>query len=279
MTHIELTYALIGAALICAARALRYLRKPQPRLTAAALRVAAEGGASDPSCGARTRADARTIAESPQHAAIWAAIVLLAALALATPAHATLITNGTPGTNVPGLLVSSHLGAEYFNLPTAETIQGFEFDVQEFEGATPSSLTYYLYNNSGFFPGSQIATGTNPSISKQFLFDGGNTAVSEVLYDVTLNSPVTLNPGTYWIGAVFTSGGFATWMGTVAWNSGQLDAGAPLGTTNWNLNAVQLYLGVQETPPVSSSTPEPGTMALGAAALSALLWRRYRVRC
>jgi hypothetical protein len=206
-----------------------------------------------------------------------ATTITLTTLLLVSPAaHATLLTNGTPSTAGEGLTVNTFMGAESFMLSIAETVQAIEFAEEEFVPGFTDTLNYAIFDNSGFFPGTMVAQGSNPVLSTTYLVNGGNTGVSDLLFDFNLNTPVTLQPGTYWVGINFSGSQFAEWLATTTPNS-QLSAGAPAGTTNWNLDAVQLYIGVSSTPLVR--TPEPGsTLFVGVGMMLVMAgYRRRRV--
>jgi PEP-CTERM motif len=196
-----------------------------------------------------------------------AGILLTLMLLSAGPALATTSFNGTPGTGGGGLAIETFVGAESFNLSSTETIRGVEFAGELF--SAPGTLNWYIFNNNGFFPGSVLAQGQNPALSvtpfSQFIS----------IVDFNLNTPVTLSAGTYWVGLNFPTQ-FVVWGETTTPGS-QLSAGdpAPLGSGNWNLDAVQLYLGISETPLVA---PEPGSVLLVGMGSIGLVWRRYRNR-
>ncbi len=172
--------------------------------------------------------------------------------------------------------MTSFEGAEYFTLSAPETIQGIEFADQEFSGFN-DTLNYFIYANSSPFPGALLAQGSNPSLVKSFIVNGGTQSESIAKYDFNLIAPLTLNAGTYWVGLNFSGGGFAVWDSTTTPNN-QLSAGTPAGTTNFNLDAVQLYLGVSDTPLAPVSAPEPGTILFVSLGLAVLLWQRARAR-
>ncbi len=173
-------------------------------------------------------------------------VFLLAAMSL--PAWGTLTFNGTPGTGGGGLVIETFVGAESFTLSGTETIEGVEFAAEIF--APPGELDWYIFGNSAPFPGAELASGANPALTvtpfSQFIS----------IIDFNLNTPVTLNAGTYWVGLNMPSQ-FVVWGETTTPNA-QLSAGEPI-SGSWNLDAVQLYLGISDQPLV---TPEPGSMLL-----------------
>jgi PEP-CTERM motif len=182
-------------------------------------------------------------------------------LLLVGSVHATTSFNGTPSTGGGGLVIESFVGAESFTLSSAETIEGVEFAGEIF--SAPSTLDWFIYGNSAPFPGSVIAQGQNPALTvtpfSQFIS----------IMDFNLNTPVSLSAGTYWIGLNFPTQ-FVSWGATTTPNN-QLSAGEPVGTNNWNLDAVQLYLGISDTPLVA---PEPESVLLVGMGALGLMWRR-----
>ena len=82
--------------------------------------------------------------------------------------------------------------------------------------------------------------------------------------------PLDLNAGTYWVALNFTNTSqFVVWQETVQDTFPPYAAGAPAGTTNFNLSAIQLYLGISDTPLVTAA-PEPASFALAGLALAGL---------
>jgi len=199
--------------------------------------------------------------------------LMAAALLLTASANATLIANGTPSTNGGGLVMSSFLAAESFTISSAISLQAVEFADTEFSPAFNDTLSYYVFDNNGFFPGNLLAQGTNPLLKKTFLVNGGSTAISTVLYDFNLNSPVNLSPGTYWIGLNFSGAQQGVWDSTTTPNA-QLSVSEPFGTNNWVLQADQVYVGICATPLVASAAPEPGSLLLGGLGIIAFALHR-----
>ena len=174
--------------------------------------------------------------------------------------------------------MSSFEAAESFTLSAGETIRGIEFADEDFAPSFSGTLNYYIYSNSGFFPGTLLAQGSNPALSRSFVMNGGTQGVSIVRDDFNLITPLSLNPGTYWVGLNFSGGSFSVWDETTTPNA-QLSAGTPVGTMNFNLDAVQLYLGISDTPLAPVAAPEPGSILLAGLGLAAaLVWHRGRVR-
>ena len=204
--------------------------------------------------------------------------VIVAAMTLwATPGHSALITNGVPDPQGASLDTNGHIGAEFFTLTSTMTIRGIEFANSEYTPLFNDTLSYFIYSNNGFFPDQLLAQGSNPLISKTFLVNGGVLGISSVLYDFNLNTPVTLGPGTYWIGLNFSGNAFSSWLATKTPNA-QLDAAAPTNNpSNWGLGALQVYLGISDTPLVTSAAPEPGSLILGGIGLALVLLGRKRI--
>jgi hypothetical protein len=204
--------------------------------------------------------------------------VIVAAMTFwATPGHSALITNGVPDSNGASLDTNGHIGAESFTLASTMTIRGIEFANSEYTPLFNDTLSYFIYSNNGFFPDQLLAQGSNPLLSKTFLVNGGVLAISSVLYDFNLNTPVTLGPGTYWIGLNFSGNAFSSWLATQTPNA-QLSAAAPINNpSNWGLNALQVYLGISDTPLVTSAAPEPGSLILGGIGLALVLLGRKRI--
>jgi len=185
---------------------------------------------------------------------------------LAAPAWGSISFNGSPGTIGGGIFIDTRVGAEFFDLSATTTLRGVEF-VAELPGV-PSTFDWYIFDNSGFFPGAILAQGENPLMSITPL----NQFLSIVDFD--LNTPVTLAAGTYWVG-VNAPGQFGIWGATTTpdnQNSGGHPL--PLSSGGWTLNGVQLYLGVSDTELVA---PEPGSMLLAGLGIAFLVCWRNRV--
>jgi hypothetical protein len=214
----------------------------------------------------------KQITKKWQVTGVIVAVMMLAA----TPGRSALITNGMPDSNGASLDINGHIGAESFTLASTMTIRGIEFANSEYTPLFNDTLSYFIYSNNGFFPDQLLAQGTNPQLSKTFLVNGGILGISSVLYDFNLNAPVTLGPGTYWIGLNFSGNASSSWLATQTPNA-QLDAAAPVGTTNWGLGALQVYLGISDTPLVATAAPEPGSLTLELVGLTLVLFGRKRI--
>jgi hypothetical protein len=184
---------LIGGGLMLAAHALGKLGRKQTRLTAGMLKRAL--GEDTP--------PRESVPEFK-----WIGILLAAVLVAAGPAHSTTITNGTPNNTGGGLVLDTFQSAEYFDLSSPETLRGIEFADEEYTPTFNGTLSYFIYANSGFFPGALLAQGTNPAISKSFVVNGGTLGVSIVKYDFNLITPIDLSAGRYWVGLNFANGAF-----------------------------------------------------------------------
>lgn len=254
-------YGLVGGGLMLTAYFLQKLRQRQRRLTAAMVSRVLEEYATSGKFAPRLK---------------MIGVLLAAALVSAGSAHSTTIINGTPSMFGGGLVIDTFVGAESFTLSTAETIKGIEFALQEYAPTFNDTLNYFIYANNGFFPGSILEQGTNPVLSQSFFFNGGTQGLSLVKYDFNI-TPLNLSAGTYWVGLNFSGGNFPVWDATTTPNA-QLSAGMNISTGNWNLDAVQLYLGVSDTPLAAQQTPEPGTILFAGLGLAALVWHRTRTR-
>jgi hypothetical protein len=192
------------------------------------------------------------------------------------PAWSSMVySNGSPNIGGASAILSSQVFAESFTLSSAATIQGVEFDTQEFS-SWDGTLDYFFFSNNGFDPNSSVLAngqGHDPLFSKTYIVNGGTTGPSYVTYDFNLIAPLSLNAGTYWLGLHLQNGfalNFSTpaWLGTTTPNA-QLSANAPGGNfSSWGLDALQLTLGISNTPLVS--TPEPASFILLGSALLAL---------
>ena len=205
-------------------------------------------------------------------ALLMATLLLVAGVIATIPAHGTTITNGTPAVGGGGLVMDTFEGAEYFDLPVTATIRSIEFaNTQGPNGL--GQLNYAIYANvPNPFPGALIASGVNVPYTQTFIFNGGTQSVSTLKDDFNLLTPIILTPGRYWVGLNFPNGGFPVWDATTTPNA-QLSAGFPISSNppNWNLDAVQLYLGVTFDP-----VPEPGSVVLVLGGMAGLVWRRRR---
>jgi hypothetical protein len=206
--------------------------------------------------------------------------ILLLAAAFSFIAHAATITNGTypADLNAGGLVLNTFEGAEYFDLPVRAAILSIQFVDEEYPPSGHGPLDYFIYDNNGFFPGNLLASGQNVPLTQTFVFNGGSLSVSTLLDDFDLFTPVVLDPGRYWVGLNFRNTVQSlSWFSTTTPNA-QLSAGTPAGTNNWNLDAVQLYLGVTYTTDLAAPTPEPATLALAGLGLIAFGCSRFRSR-
>jgi PEP-CTERM motif len=218
----------------------------------------------------RPRLTASTLSRSLTMPLAMVALALLSA----GPARCDFIANGTPTSFIAGgQAITGFVGAEPFTVNNAFTLTSVEFEFEDYPPAGGlGTLDYFIYSNNGFFPGTLLESGSNPVSHSSYLLNGGTTSVYVTLEDFNLNTPLNLSPGTYWVALNFTnSSQFVVWQDTVQDTYPPYEAGAPAGTTNWGLGAVQLYLGISDTPLVAS-TPEPASITLAGLALVGIAW-------
>jgi hypothetical protein len=208
--------------------------------------------------------------------------VLLAAASLlfCPPARSSVIVNGFPSLTGGGTLLQPDVAAEFFTLSSAMTLQSVEFAVYGNPSLWDGTLDYYFFDNSGFYPASSpFAQGHDPAYSITYLINGGTHTTSFWLFDFDLNTPVTMGPGTYWLGLHmqngYAFGAGVVWDGTTTPNA-QPSAESNDGTfDNWVLTAGQLYLSVTGT---DATVPEPAPVLFAGLGLAGLAAWRLRTR-
>jgi hypothetical protein len=209
-------------------------------------------------------------------------VLAVAASLAAGPAWSAIIySNGTPNLSGASAVVTSQVFAESFTLSIAATIRGVEFDTEEFPSSWDGTLDYFFFSNNSPQPSSSVllnGQGHDPLLSRTFIVNGETTSFSELRYDFNLITPLTLNAGEYWLGLHlqkdFASNFGVSWLGTNTPNA-QISANAPGGNFNsWGLDALQLVLGISDTPLVA---PEPASfILLGSALLAIGCWGKRR---
>jgi hypothetical protein len=204
--------------------------------------------------------------------AVWSAT--LGVLLLFTGyAQATIFYSSGPANFVgPGVDLGIAVGAEFFTLSGVTTIRAAQFyatgPLQLWDG----TLNYFFFNNDGVFPAaSPLSTGTNPPFTQTILTRG------LIRFDFDLITPLTLPPGTYWLGIqtdlLFDPGGLS-WASTTT-PYAQLSAAAIQGDfSQWTLQGCQLAFALWDTPLV---VPEPTITTLIGLGLTAALWRPKKV--
>jgi hypothetical protein len=208
--------------------------------------------------------------------------VIVCLLLVLNRAEADLVyTSGTPNLTGSGLNAYSSVAAESFTLANTTIIAGVRFFDQEFPPAWDGTLDYFFFSNSGFFPSASPlpgGSGHNPVFTKTALINGGAVSVWGMQYDFNLSTPLTLGPGTYWLGLHLQSGfaqGTPLWTGTTTPNA-QVSAAAPGGNfNNWQLQGLQLAFSLSDTPLV---VPEPASVIFIGIVLAALCGKGALVR-
>ncbi len=211
---------------------------------------------------------------------------LLCAVIFVTSARATTF-NGTPNTTLGGgLEITTFLGVESFVVSQTDFLLDVTFGIQYFNTVATGPLDYFVFADNGqtptfgSLPSSVITQGTVASISPVFLVNGGSLSESVATVTFNLSSAPLLTPGKYWFGATFpTDSSGVAWIQTAADDvAHQIAAGAPNSSApnyTWNLDSVQLYLGVD------IGVPEPGSgisTAFGLAALAAIIASKHGLR-
>ena len=211
------------------------------------------------------------------------AILALTGLITCTPARADSL-NGTPaGLYDPSADLTIDWAAESFTVTTQFLLSGAEFFTNEYTPLWDGTLDYGVFAGNGNVPGNILETnagGRNPVYTTTVVaVDTGFEPSSIVQYDFLLKTPLTLAPGTYWIGLHLHTG--YGYPDVEAWDStttphAQISASAPGGDfSNWQPEGLQLALGVTGTP--VSNTPEPASLALGGFGLAYLSMRCRRL--
>jgi hypothetical protein len=197
-------------------------------------------------------------------------------VACASASAEFVYSNGPASIDGPSLVTTSAVAAESFILSSDTMIRGIRFATSEGPGAWDGTLDYYFFDNANVFPSSvPLVEGHNPAMARTFLLNGGLNSYSVVQYDINLKTPLMLAAGTYWFGIhlqhdfAFTAG--STWVSTTTPNAG-LSAAAPGGDFhNWQLQQLQVTLGVSDSPLV---VPEPRSLAVAALVGLPVLFRR-----
>jgi hypothetical protein len=203
----------------------------------------------------------------------WAVLGLV----FSTPgsAWASFISvNGPPSLLGGGLNTFSVVAAESFTLSASTTIRAAEFFTEEFPPLWDGTLDYFIFANNSPFPASSPLAGGqghNPPVHKSLVVDGGVSSTTIAKYDFDLITPLTLAPGTYWLGLHlqqdFSLNGSIFWDFTTTPDA-QLSVAAPGGDfDHWALQQAQIALGISDTPLV---VPEPSSIGLALLGLAAL---------
>jgi hypothetical protein len=203
-------------------------------------------------------------------AAIFGMLMLFAGYAGAS----TIYSSGSPNFVGPGVDLGLGVAAESFTLSTTTTIRGAQFytygTLQYFWDRT---LNYFFFRNNGGFPAaSPLFSGFSPPSTQTPLADG------VTLFSFDLITPVTLAPGTYWLG-IQTDGPLDG--AGLAWDAtttpyAQASAWAMRGNfTQWSLQGSQLAFSLSDTPLVA---PEPATAAITAIGLTVVFWNLKKAR-
>jgi hypothetical protein len=211
------------------------------------------------------------------------ALTALVCLIACPFARATTL-NGTPaGLYTPSADVVLDWAAESFTITTPFLLTGAEFVTDEYTPLWDGTLDYGVFASNGSLPGTVLESnsgGRNPVYTTTILaIDPDPYGNSLVQYDFLLAAPLTLSPGTYWIGLHLNTGyGYPDVMG---WDGtttpyAQVEASAPDGNFNsWELGSLQLALGVSGMP-ISANAPEPASLALAGFGLANVVFRRVR---
>jgi hypothetical protein len=197
---------------------------------------------------------------------------------------AFVYTSGTPDPTGSDLNSFSGVAAESFSLSVTTTIRGVRFYTHEASLAWDGTLDYFFFGHNAPFPGSHVlSSGHNPAYTKTFIIDGGSTAASIVEYNFDPIIPITLGPGTYWLGLHLQDDfdccdGAANWLATTTPNA-QISAFAPNGDFNgWQLQGLQLAFALSDAPLVNVAISDGGTslvMLLLAFAALPVLKKRH----
>ena len=191
---------------------------------------------------------------------------------------AIIYTSGSPDLAGQDLNAHTYVAAESFTLSSTRTIRAVRFYSSEFSPAWDGNLDYFFFGLGlyGVYPASSPlpnGQGHNPAYVKTTLIDGGTTSFWIAQYDFDLVTPLTLGPGTFWLGIHIKEGfdvtGGPSWLATTTPNA-QVSAVAPGGDfNNWHLAGLQVAFALSDT----SLIPEPTTWGLLVLGIVTLLGR------
>ena len=142
----------------------------------------------------------------------------------------------------------------------------------------PSSIDVYFYNDAGGYPGSVVATDNITSGNYTATIVGTNFGLDDYHYTFTLNTPVTLNAGTYWIAFQENGAGALGPYWEVsslgAYGNNALQVSGPISSANWasapiNSGADHVYsLSITGTPLFADACGGPVNITQGAGSAS-----------
>lgn len=131
-------------------------------------------------------------------------------------------------------------------------------------GTAPAidNFTVIFHSDSAGLPGAAISTQNNVPVGRQATGNTISTGGSEYVYTLTLTTPVTLTPGTYWV-EIFNDTPADT-DDNFSWETGALDpvngiSGDAFDTLavpgiNWNSDTVELAIEITAGHPIAVPT-------------------------
>ena len=123
---------------------------------------------------------------------------LMIANALEYVAEGNLIFNGGDPDQLSAVEMTNYEEADDFTLSKRSVIASVRFWTLE-SGVWDGSTQYAIYQDSAGSPGSVVASGS-VMVSRTLTGLTGAVSLTEYLNEFDLPSPITLDPGTYWLG-------------------------------------------------------------------------------
>jgi hypothetical protein len=128
---------------------------------------------------------------------LLACAACLMACAAPYAAAQVVVVDNSPPDHLNGNNMGFAFQAEDFTLAAGTTLTGVRF--WSLEGGNPyrGSISWSITQDDGSGPGTAIASGVESGVTRSAL--GSYLGLQEFRNDFTLNTPLTLGPGSYWL--------------------------------------------------------------------------------
>lgn len=132
----------------------------------------------------------------------FSCLLILAACLLAGgaphAAAAVIVVDNSPPNHLSGNNLGFAFEAEDFRLAASTTLTGISFWSLEASGAYRGSISWSIMSNGAGAPGGvTLASGTQSAVNRTAL--GAYIGLNEFRNDFSLNAPLALGAGTYWL--------------------------------------------------------------------------------